>query len=50
VLSEDRRGSVVRLTAKGRRTSRTMAEAVTAQVPELRVLLKEVQEFVALYP
>lgn len=46
VLSEDRRGSVVRLTAKGRRTSRRMAEAVTGIVPELRVVLKELEELV----
>lgn len=43
VLSEDRRGSLVRLTAKGRRTSRRMAEAVTSLTPELRVVLKELE-------
>ena len=47
VLSEDRRGSVVRLTAKGRRTSRRMAEAVISRTPELRVVLKELEELVS---
>lgn len=46
ILSQDRRGSVVRLTAKGRRTSRRMAESVISRTPELRVVVKELEELI----
>jgi DNA-binding MarR family transcriptional regulator len=45
VLPQDRRASIVRLTAKGRRTAHRMAEAIVAQADELRVMLKEIQAF-----
>jgi DNA-binding MarR family transcriptional regulator len=43
VLQDDRRGSVVKLTAKGRRTSRKMASAILGSQDDMRVLLKELQ-------
>lgn len=43
VLEDDRRGSVVKLTAKGRRTSRKMAAAIVSIQEDLGVMLKELQ-------
>ena len=43
VLADDKRGSVVRLTARGRRTSRRMAGAIVSRVGELRVAVKEIE-------
>lgn len=43
VLEDDRRGSVVKLTAKGRRTSRKMAGAILGIKDDMRVMLKELQ-------
>jgi DNA-binding MarR family transcriptional regulator len=43
VLADDKRGSVVRLTTKGRRTSRRMAGAIVGRVGELRVVVKEIE-------
>jgi hypothetical protein len=43
VLEDDRRGSIVKLTAKGRRTSRKIAGAVVGVRADMRVMLKEMQ-------
>jgi DNA-binding MarR family transcriptional regulator len=43
VLADDRRGSVVKLTAKGRRTSRRIAGAIVGIEDDMRVMLKELQ-------
>lgn len=43
VLEDDRRGSIVKLTAKGRRTSRKIAGAVVGVHADMRVMLKEMQ-------
>jgi DNA-binding HxlR family transcriptional regulator len=44
VLEGDRRGSVVKLTAKGRRTSRKMVAAIERSQHDMRVMVKEMQE------
>ena len=45
-IAEDRRGSVVRLTPKGRRTSRKIGKAVGDALAELRVQIKELGKLV----
>ena len=42
VIPEDRRGSVVRITRKGRRAAEQVAESLRASLPEIQVHMKQI--------